>query len=450
MSYSALIFSHSITPRLRYVVDFLSRYYGVSLNLISDEETYRGAKQPCKINYSYHRIEKGEIFIHSHVLLFESFIRPVKVECFEIRRELQASGSPLSSSYKAFFRTHGDFEFDLFAGIFYLLSRYEEYLPHQKDVFGRYAHENSLAFKEDFLHLPLINFWLEDFRTLLANKNPEFNPGRSTFSFVPTYDIDMAWSFRNKGFKRNAAAIAVSFLKGRFLSAIHRIKVLRGKKPDPFDAYEWMDRLHEHYGMKPYYFFLVAKEKGRHDKNIDPSNEEFAQLIKSISSRYPIGLHPSWASGDEPSLLSKEKHSLEHISSKPVDASRQHFIRMQFPSTYQRLLNAGIRNDYSMGYGSINGFRASIASSFYWYDLKNDTATGLLIHPFCFMDANAYFEQKLSAGQALDEMMHYHEVTNLVKGTLIMIWHNSFLGTVKEFEGWREAYEEFVRIIMKQ
>src|SRR3954466_9380335 len=133
MIYSALIFSHSITPRLRYVVDFLSHYYGLSFRLISDEETYRGAKEACKINYSYHRIEKGEIFIHSHVLLFETSIRAVKIECFEIRREMSASESSSSTnSYKGFFRTHGDFEFDLFGGIFYLMSRYEEYLPHHK------------------------------------------------------------------------------------------------------------------------------------------------------------------------------------------------------------------------------------------------------------------------------------------------------------------------------
>ncbi|MFL5810292.1 MAG: polysaccharide deacetylase family protein [Flavisolibacter sp.] len=451
MSYAALIFSHSITPRLRFVVDFLSQYYGLSLKLISDEEKYRDAKDACKINYSYHQISSGEIFIHSHVLLFETSIRPVKIECFEIRREPQASQTlPTSNSYKAFFRTHGDFEFDLLAGIFYLISRYEEYLPHKKDMFGRYAHENSLAFKENFLHLPLINIWLEDFRTILARKNPEFNARKPTFSFVPTYDIDMAWSFRNKGLKRNAGAITILFLKAKFRSAIHRIKVLRRKKPDPFDAYEWMDNLHESYRVKPFYFFLVAKEKSRFDKNIHPSNEEFIRLIRSISSRYQVGLHPSWASGDESSLLEKERHSLEHITSKHIEASRQHFIRMQLPSTYQNLLNAGIQNDYSMGYGSINGFRASIASPFYWYDLKNDTATNLLIHSFCFMDANAYYEEKLSAEEALKQIMWYYEVIKSVNGTMITIWHNSFLGTAKEFEGWREVYEEFVRRVVNR
>jgi hypothetical protein len=102
-----------------------------------------------------------------------------------------------------------------------------------------------------------------------------------------------------------------------------------------------------------------------------------------------------------------------------------------------------------MGYGSINGFRASIASSFYWYDLKHEEQTQLLIHPFCFMDANAYYEQKLSAEEALQELMHYYQTIKTVNGKLITIWHNSFLGTDSEFEGWREVYQRFIETVAK-
>jgi hypothetical protein len=30
-------------------------------------------------------------------------------------------------------------------------------------------------------------------------------------------------------------------------------------------------------------------------------------------------------------------------------------------------------------------------------------------------------------------------------GTMITVWHNSFLGMDPAFEGWREAYEQFVQ-----
>jgi hypothetical protein len=102
-----IIYSHTLTPRLQYVVDFLSQYYNTSIKLICDEEKYLVHTDPYKINYSYHRLLDSEIWIHSHVLLFESTIRPVKVECFNHRGN------------KAFFKAEGDTGFDLFAALFF-------------------------------------------------------------------------------------------------------------------------------------------------------------------------------------------------------------------------------------------------------------------------------------------------------------------------------------------
>jgi len=432
MNHSALIYSHSVSPRLQYVVDFLEQYFGLSFRIIYDEEKYVTAADTCKINYGYHRLAEGEIFIHSHVLLFESFIRQVKVECFE------------RNGYKAFFKNEGDVGFDIFAAIFYLITRYEEYLPHKKDSYGRYDHTNSIAFRENFLHLPLVNIWLEDFRKLLGARNSAFLKPAARFNFVPTYDIDMAWVYRNKGFKRNVAGSLLLLLKGRFGKMFHRIKVARGKAKDPYDAYDWMDELHQEFRLRPLFFFLVAKEIGKYDKNIDTSHPELRKLIQDIAGKYETGLHPSWASGDHPSLLNREKMTLERITGKKISVSRQHYIRFHLPVTYQRLLANGITDDFSMGYGTINGFRASLATPFFWYDLKLEEKTSLRVHPFCFMDANAHYEQKLSAEAAFEELMHYYKIVKEVHGTLITIWHNSFLGTAPEFEGWREAYRKFV------
>jgi hypothetical protein len=432
---SVLIFSHSVTPRLQYITDFLSQYYGLQLKLISDEERFLKATDSRKINYGFHRLDPNEIFIHSHALLFESSVRHVKLECFE------------RNGYKAFFRTEGDFNFDIFAAIFYLLTRYEEYLPHQKDMYGRYAHENSVAFKESFLHQPLINIWLEDFKKTLIAKDSTLNFKDSEFSFLPTYDIDIAWSFRNKGFKRNFGGIILLLCKWKFRKTVQRIRVVKKKKQDPFDSYEWMDQLHDQFNLHPVYFFLVAKEKGKYDKNIDVTNAEYQQLVQSISSKYSIGLHPSWASGDIPSLLTKEKATLEHITNQNIISSRQHYIRFELPATYRKLLALGLTNDYSMGYGSVNGFRASIATPYYWYDLKNEEQTKLLIHPFCFMDANSYYEQRFSSEATLKELMQYYRSIKSVNGTMITIWHNNFLGTAEEFGGWRELYEKFISSI---
>jgi hypothetical protein len=208
-----------------------------------------------------------------------------------------------------------------------------------------------------------------------------------------------------------------------------------------------MDTVHVKYKLNPIYFFHVGQKRNKYDKNISVNNKNFRQLIEKIAANNKIGLHPSWHSGDQPLFIGKEKNTLENITSQNIYASRQHYIRLTLPHTYRELIQAGIKNDYSMGYGSINGFRASITTSFYWYDLEKEEQTSLLLHPFCFMDANAFFEQKLTPDQAHDDMLSYYKIIKNVNGQMIIIWHNTFLGTDKLFKGWREVYEKFIRIV---
>ncbi len=428
-----LLYSHIITPRLQYVAEFIgSELSAEPFQLTTDKELFRNFPG-AKINYSSEKICSEEFWLKPHSLLSETGIKQQSIECFE------------TNGQKAFFKTDGDFPFDIFAASFYLLSRYEEYLPHQKDKYGRYAHENSLAFKESFLNVPLINIWLKDFRDSLQKKVPNIQILESNFHFMPTYDIDEAYSYKHKQWWRSAGASVKNILQGEWNKINERKKVRTGEKQDPFDAYEWINSLHRQYKLTPRYFFLVPRKTSKYDRNISSKEIALQKIIRQHADKYDIGVHPSWQSGNKPELLSKEIATIENISGKKITSSRQHFIRVTLPQTYRHLIAAGIQKDFSMGYGSINGFRASVASPVYWYDLEKEQITGLLLYPFCYMDANSFFEQKCSPQQALDEMRHYYNVVKKVNGTFISIWHNTFLGTDKMYAGWREAYEHFIK-----
>lgn len=427
-----LLYSASISARLEYISSFIAREItGDGFQLTPDIEVFKNFAG-SKINYSQQRISANEFWIKPHTLLFEKGIREQAIGCFEINNQ------------KAFFKTTGDLPFDIFAASFYLLTRYEEYLPHQKDIHGRYAHKNSLAYKEGFLQLPLINMWLNNFRKMLHLKFPNSQFPNSEFRIIPTYDIDEAFSYKHKSFFRNAGAIVKAIAKGQWSKISERKRVLNGALPDPFDSYEWMEQLHERYNLHPRYFFLIPEKTGKYDRNILPAELALQQLIKRHAVKYKIGIHPSWQSGDDSSLIKKEITTLESITGKKITSSRQHFIRLTLPQTYRYLVDAGIREDFSMGYGSVNGFRASVASSFYWYDLEKEEISGLLLYPFCFMEANSFFEQQYSSQQALEEMRHFYKEVKAVNGTLITLWHNTFLGTDKLFAGWREVYKQFI------
>lgn len=424
-----LLYTKTSTCRLHYICHFIFKeLLGADFAFTADAEEFENF-DGVKINYSNTIICENELQILPVDLLFEQKITYQKIECFEI------------NNHKAFFKTSiTGFPFDIFAASFYLLSRYEEYLPHQKDMYGRYAHENSLAFKEGFLNIPLINIWVKDLTSAIQKIFSAFIIYHSPFTFTPTYDIDIAYSYKHKGSIRNIGG----FLK---TPSLERIRVLLGLNKDPFDVYDGLNDLHKKYRLNPVYFFLVAAQNGLYDKNISPDTKGMQQLVNDHANKYTIGIHPSWQSGENTVLLKKEKQQLETMSGKPVTISRQHYIRFNLPEDYRKLLEVGITDDHSMGYGSINGFRASVASAFNWYDLEKEEVTTLRIHPFCYMEANSYYEQKLTPSAAFDELMHYYTICKEVNGTLNTIWHNHMLGSDKLYKGWGDIYKKFLQTI---
>ncbi len=428
-----LLYCEHTSPRLSYIIELIgNEIFYEPVRLTTDKTSFLAEPGP-KINYSTSRLNADEFFIRSHTLLFETGIREHTIICFFFRE------------MPAFFGTEADYPFDIFAAAFYLLSRYEEYLSFKPDEYGRFPFRDSLASREGFLETPLINFWLEDFKKILHEKFPLLLLRLKDFKYLPTYDIDMAYSYKYKGFLRNAGGFARSFLKGEWSRLLDRWDVLFHGKKDPFDAYEWLDSLHLYCRTRAYYFFLLARDQKGVDKNVSPASRQMSTLVAYHSKGYTVGIHPSWQSGDDEHLLRQEIDCLENITGLTVKYSRQHYIRMSLPRTYRTLINAGIEKDFSMGYGGANGFRASIASSFYWYDLEEEKQTTLMLFPFCFMDANSFYENHLTANEALTELMGYYRRIRRVNGLMITIWHNSFFGTDPLFRGWKEVYEIFLK-----
>ena len=129
---------------------------------------------------------------------------------------------------------------------------------------------------------------------------------------------------------------------------------------------------------------------------------------------------------------------------KPIVLSRNHYLRFTIPHTYRRLIDAGITDDYSMAYGGVNGFRASYALPYRWYDLEKETVTNLVVHPFCFMEATSFFNQGFTAAQAGEEMQYYYDAVKSVNGEFITLFHNHFLTEQVEWVEWRGMYERFL------
>ena len=337
--------------------------------------------------------------------------------------------------------------FDIFSAIFYLISRYEEYLPYTPDKHGRYPVTESILYKNNWLERPLVDEWVSSFRKLLEKTwQTGINP--SAFSFTPSYDIDMAYSHAYKGFKRIIGAYIKALLKGDVEQISHRTQVLKKKITDPYDSFAWTRHQHEAGQFSPLYFILCAHRTTAFDKNIHPKHPAMIRVIKQLSKEGTVGIHPSYYATHY-DRVAKEKGTLHHITGKPINISRQHYIRLVLPTTYQVLMDNDITDDYSMGYGTHIGFRAGTGASFPWYDLEKDAVAPIRTHPFCFMDSTAHFDMHMDVHEAFSRLNKIADKLKETGSTLIPVFHNFSLGTDPQWQGWHTAYEQFLSEMAK-
>ncbi len=332
--------------------------------------------------------------------------------------------------------------FDLFSAIFYLLSRYEEYYSYVPDKHGRYPAAESILFQQGWLAEPIVDEWVTAFGKLITSKLGIVVTA-TPYCYLPTYDIDIAYSHAYKGIARIAGAYLRALLKGDVHQINERTQVLKKKKTDPYDSFAWLRQLHYDCNYRPVYFILSALKTSAFDRNIHPLHPAMVRVIKQMDKDGDSGIHPSYFATDK-AVFEKEKSTLEDITGHKVVLSRQHYIKLKIPATYRLLTQCGIAADYSMGYGAHLGFRAGTGSSFLWYDIENEQVSHLRVHPFCFMDTTAHFELGLPTEQAFEALKGMGEQLKENNSTLITIFHNFSLGTAREWHGWPEAYKKFM------
>ncbi len=433
---SIIIYSHILSRRFQYITsEIFERILGFRVQLTSSKEEYLQSKLP-KINYSYTPLAEREIYIIPQGLLFEQGISTALSTMLPLT-------PPSGDAYTAYCPPAEKTENrlllseDILATSFFLLSRYEEYLPFQADEHGRFSAKQSVAYRQGFLRRPLINEWAWELGNLMEGLFEGIKYKRNSFRQIATYDIDQAYKYQNKGFLRTLGAFAKNDKSNKERSA-----VLFGEKKDPFNTFSQLEKWHD--GKEnDVLFFILLGDYGKFDKNIHFQNTDFQDIIKNIAVKFQIGIHPSYKSNDSISeqataQLLKEKQRLEENISQKVTHTRQHFLKLRFPETYQRLLAVGLTDDYSMGYADDIGFRASIATPFFWYDLTKENTTSLLIHPFQVMDVTLRNYLKLSPQKALEEVLQLREFVKNVGGEFVTLWHNSSFDS--DWKDWEEVY----------
>ncbi len=420
------IFCDKITERFEYIAKFLfEQVLKIETKITNSRKDFLTSKLP-RINYSKHRIADVPQ-VSPHGMLFESDIRPISVSITK-KNELDF-----------FFESDSFMDFDFFAASFYLISRYEEYLSYTPDNHGRFGAEESFLFKNNLLHRPIINEWMKCFKTRFCTFYPEVIFPEVKFSFLPTFDIDNAFAYRGRGFFRGILGFGRDIVTGRLSSVVQRVKTIILNKKDKFDTYDYIIKSHKNL-TSPIFFFLIAS-RSKYDTSIQADKKILRELIKKLSVENNIGIHPSYSSNGDTEILCNEIKKLSNVLETKITQSRQHFLQLKIPETYEKLIKYGITNDYTMGYASQVGFRAGTCTSFPFFNLRKNKPTNLLIYPFAVMDATLKVYLNLSPNEACKKIEELIVSIKNVDGIFCSLWHNETFPNDENNAKWRKVHD---------
>ncbi len=425
-----LIYTHKITNRFTYTMRHLfGQLMGVEVGFTTKVEDFI-KHSGAKITYTKKALQ-NEFFIRSNDLLFEQGINDLQINVQDWE------GVP------CFFKTdeRSNIPFDIFSASFFLLSRYEEYLPHVKDELGRFPPQTSLAFEHDFLQVPVVDIWAQKFLKLLLQRFPDVALRTRKYQFTSIINVTTSHSFALRGFGRSLAGFVYDITHFKLARLGKRFIVWINPKKDPYDNFDELISIHKRYKVKSMFFFQFAKYS-THDKNISIHKNRFRFLIKSIADYSIVSLSASMGASTDLDILKEEKKRLSNLINRPIKYSRMRYNKVNVPHTYRDLVEAEFTDDFSLGYTHYIGFRAGTSVPFPFYDINLEVQQPIKIHPFTFGDhALRKFKNKEEVFAVLDPI--YQQLRE-VKGHFIMIFSNELLGE-KHKMNWLELYQSLLK-----
>ncbi len=427
-----LVYTPKITARLNYIFRHLFNNLMLKdVKFTTKVEEFIAYNGP-KFSYTTQALG-GEFHIRAHPILFQQGIKHHEID-FGFWDDIPV-----------FFKVmHSDIPFDIFAAAFYLLSRYEEYLPHQLDEHERYNYKNSLLIQHNMFNKPVLEIWVEKFKKTLQERFDDLTFENRKFHFEPLINVSMARLYQGKSFLRFLFGGIDDLLHFKLKNFVMRNRVYLFGKKDPYDTFDDLLIIKKKY-KHPLTFFHLLTTYSLFDHNVSMNKHDYQTQIKLLADYTDTGLLTSYYAVDNEDVVEKEIKVLENIIHKPVKKVRAHFNRIKIPATYQIYNDLELKKDYSMGYNHKIGFRAGTSVPFNFYDIENETETHLLLHPTVISDVMLKYQYRLKPDKALKILLEEGEIIKKYNGHFYPVFHNFILSDLKEWQKWKPLYIETIK-----
>lgn len=370
--------------RFEYVIHFLNHH-----PVIKNRQLSFTINQPVagSINYHSNAHESRYIIPYAPYLLTEPDCKNFIANKFK-HKDFTLYAIDTNPKKPSDFVKNQIFAFDIFSNIFFHISRIEETIIRQGNYMGhKIDFENQLfLIKNKLEKTPVVDHIIEALVEVLTGFH---HPMKK--EIILSHDIDQIRKF-------NSPLSIFRKLGGHLfhrktpkglgkLVASYREYLL--EQNDPFDNFDWLLSK----AAIPKRIYFLAGGSHRFDTPYDFSDPIMTGAVKLAKERnYEFGIHPSYDSWKDIELIIQQKAHLEQYINQEVTLSRQHFLNFDMEITPPLLLEAGIKEDSSLGYTRYVGYRCGTAYAYQLYNFTEEAASELVEVPPVFMDVAWLYE----------------------------------------------------------
>lgn len=304
---------------------------------------------------------------------------------------------------------------DLIASTFYLVTRYEELINTNRDEHGRFPANQSWLMRNGMMHYPIVDEYSDYLRCLLGK---EIKP-RKLKNIYLTHDIDTI------EFYRHLRGFAGGLYRGQFRQAFDAQKALTH---DAAYTFPWLIEQDNKVATAKQIYFIKAGEsdKGHDYPMYNLYGADFQQLLLLLNDkRISLGLHCSYAAGEDNDLIEEERQRLQNAVGKTITKTRYHYLRTTQPSDFQTIADIDITDDFTMGYAQLAGFRLGTCRPVCWINPQTRQVTPLTLHPLTVMDCSLYEYMKLDIDDSYRYVIDLIDQSAYHGGEISLLWHNS-------------------------
>jgi len=339
---------------------------------------------------------------------------------------------------------------DIIASAFFLLTRYEEMIVKERDKYDRFPAGQSIAFRERFLHRPIVHEYAELLWDWIKTLAPAATRREKTFKVRLTHDIDMFGLHTSLVKKIARIPWELCFKEEKVTKVFQRSKqgflALSGGKKGPYDRLEQLMDISEDHGLCSYFYIMADNV----DAPYKISDRRVMTTIQNILSRgHEIGLHPNFGTYTSYKKLARQKNCLDKVLGYKSYGGRQHYLQWSVSETWRLYEEVGLTHDSSIGFTEMPGFRAGICVPYRAFDLKQGRRLSLVEIPLIVMDASVYstkfddmrdeyfssaFGSGLSIFNIIDYVHYLKTETKRHKGCFTVLWHNNRLRKSQEVD----------------